>query len=94
MWTGHPRVLVEYGLTICAEWKRRGYKDTCAEKMRTELAAGDFLYAAALQPAWLGDEKLHQSHRAALVHKLPEHYVPLFGELAVEEYVWPIPSAK
>lgn len=92
MWAGYPDALVRYGLTVCAEWTSRGYQDTCAEKLRTELAAGDFLRHETPRPPWLGDENLHRSHRAALVHKLPEHYAPLFGDLIAEEYVWPSPT--
>lgn len=36
-------------------------------------------------PPWLGDDALHETHRSALLHKLPEHY---------SEYGWEIPDPK
>ena len=33
MWRGHEDMLVLYGLIITREWKRRGFNDTCFEKI-------------------------------------------------------------
>jgi len=42
-------------------------------------------------PAWLGDERVHASHRAALLWKAPEHY-SAFGWTEEPEYnyYWPV----
>ena len=101
MWRGHLEALGRYGLTCCEVWVERGHADTCAASITTELdRAGvrrirsqDDLVEAGAMPPWLGDEAFHRSHRAALVRKDPDHYLPLFpGALAAdpdEPYVWP-----
>ncbi|MFY1650205.1 MSMEG_6728 family protein [Solwaraspora sp. WMMB762] len=102
MWHGHLEALVRYGLTVCAEWTRTGRADTVADTLRREFTAATGrtlvrdqaeLGAATALPAWLGRADLHLSHRAALVHKDPDHYRPRFGDLASVPYVWPCPPA-
>lgn len=86
MWRNHGTALLEYGLAMCDEWKRRGYRDTCTEKFLDYRASDPTTNGL---PAWFGDEAFHLSHRAKLVEKFPAHYVPLFGQLAPLPYVWP-----
>ena len=90
MWRDNPEALVQYSTVTCVEWRSRGYKDTCLEKI-IELANVnnwtpnlEFSY-----PEWLGDERVHASHRSNLLRKLPEHY-DQFGwtEPSNLEYVW------
>ena len=72
MWRGYEPALVEYGIVICAEWVSRGYADTVADSLNgifEELANTTIVY-----PKWLGDEELHQSHRANLLRKDPIWY--------------------
>ncbi|MFC5823084.1 MSMEG_6728 family protein [Nonomuraea insulae] len=99
MWTGYEEALVRYGLEICGHWCSMGRPDTCAATMTTELARhrdapgvrpqAD-LAAAGELPPWLGDEKLHLSHRSALLRKDPSFYRPLFGDEPDDlDYVWP-----
>jgi hypothetical protein len=85
MWVGHEAGLCAYGLAICADWISRGYKDTCAEKMLAIVTPD-----TSDLPTWWGDEKIHASHRANLLRKLPEHYTQ-FGWTENPEmpYVWP-----
>jgi hypothetical protein len=90
MWKNHPEALVAYSLDICREWQLRGYKDTCYEKIRN-LAEdqGWDLDQWWSNPDWLGNEKVHASHRSNLLRKLPEYY----GEFGWTEpddllYVW------
>ncbi len=101
MWRGHLEALGRYGLACCEAWVERGYADTCAASITTELErAGvrgvrgqDELASAGALPVWLGDADFHRSHRSALVRKDPDFYGPLFpGALAVGPdlaYVWP-----
>ncbi|GAB3973573.1 MSMEG_6728 family protein [Streptomyces sparsus] len=99
MWTGYEEALVRYGLDICEVWTETGRADTCAVRLRGELAqaghpadvrTGPALAAAGELPPWLGDEDFHLSHRSALVRKDPDHYRPLFpGVPADLPYVWP-----
>lgn len=70
MWRPYPQALVYYGIVICDEWIARGYKDTCKDKISKYLTTlEDFQI-----PLWFGDERLHSSHRSALLAKNPEHY--------------------
>lgn len=79
MWRGYSYALATYGLAICTEWSMRGYQDTCAEKI-VRVVDTDWKYSRActdnkvLWPAWLGDERLHSSHRQALMVKAEDRY--------------------
>jgi hypothetical protein len=70
MWAGHETALADYGVTICVEWVNRGYRDKCAFKI-AELASG---LPDTGSPAWLGDDRLHSSHRANLIRKNADWY--------------------
>jgi hypothetical protein len=84
MWKDHEGSLVEYGIVICEEWIRRGYKDTCLEKIYQFVNVG-----SCELPRWWGGD-IHRSHRAALLVKNFEYY-SVFGweEKAEINYVWP-----
>lgn len=99
MWAGHAEGVAAYGLAVCDEWVARGRADTCAATIGTDLAAAGLpaprtqaeLAAVHRLPDWLGDERLHRSHRAALVRKDPQHYGPLFPDADPDlPYFWPV----
>lgn len=69
-WRGHRRALTLYGLAICREWRRRGYRDTMLPRFEAALTDS----GGPDTPPWLGDERLHTSHRAALLFKDPDWY--------------------
>ncbi|HET9871824.1 MAG TPA: MSMEG_6728 family protein [Propionibacteriaceae bacterium] len=102
MWKGYEEALGRYGLTMCEVWQRRGFGDTCAATIATDLRTfglreirryPDLLEADAL-PGWLFDPEVQRSHRSALVRKDPAHYSPIFPDVAPDlEYVWPVRSA-
>ena len=81
MWMGYPEAIAAYGLAVCDEWVRRGCADTCAATIRADLAEAGLppprsqeeLARLGNVPGWLGDERLHRSHQAALVRKNPEY---------------------
>lgn len=97
MWRGFEHELIDYGLTVCSEWVSRGYVDNCAK----QIAGFDLTYhnqRDGRTPSWLGDDRFHASHRAALLYKLPKWYRQ-FGwldEPAIPNekgslpYVWPV----
>lgn len=90
MWRGAEGALAIYGLAICDEWIARGYMDGCLEKI-ARLGAG----AIAPRPPWLGNSRLHSSHRAALLWKNPgwyKHYG--WQELPKLDYWWPTEGAE
>lgn len=100
MWTGHVEALAAYGATVCAEWVRRGYADTCAATMSEDLRLVGImtvrdqsrLAAAGLLPSWLGEDRVHASHQAALLRKDTPYYGAHFaGVDADQPYVWPVP---
>jgi Pyrimidine dimer DNA glycosylase len=100
MWKGYAEALARYAFTCCEVWTERGFADTCAATIGTDLRddAGVSvvrsqaeLGAAGALPPWLGDPAFHRSHQSSLLRKDPEHYGPLFpGVPADLEYVWPV----
>lgn len=107
MWRGFEEALTRYGLAICEEWCRRGHADTCDAKLRNDalelfgldrIRSQRELLEAQRLPPWLGDERLHLSHRRALARKLRAHYATRFGEHDIDAnevaYYWPTPSAR
>lgn len=89
MWRGYEKTLVVYGVTVCGEWKNRGYKDTMQSRI------GEYFYkfedAFDGRPGWLGDSEFHLSHQSNLIRKLPEFYGPLFPGVPDDlPYIWPV----
>ena len=88
MWKGHEEVLAHYTLDICSEWVRRGYKDTCADKVREMFPKLTPAYLV-LTPLWLDD--IAESHQSNLIRKMPEHYGPLWPNVPNDlPYYWPV----
>lgn len=99
MWASYPDGIAAYGIAVCAEWTGRGRPDTCAATISSDLAdAGRPAPRTQAQlarlrelPEWLGDERVHRSHRSALVRKDPGFYGPLFPDADPDEgYFWPV----
>lgn len=98
MWRGRTPALVRYGLDCVRVWTGRGHGDSTAEQISefapwvVELTQED-LRRDLLLPGWLGDERLHRSHRSQLITKDPEFYRPLFPETPEGiDYFWPEPD--
>lgn len=86
MWDGYVPFLACYGLAVCTEWINRGYKDSLLPFM----LAYSYRHISDKVPYWLGDERLHRSHRAALLYKQPEHYNQFgWSEEPELNYYWP-----
>ena len=84
MWRGYENALVIYGVAMCDEWIRRGYQDTCRDKI---LAYRDD--TAVVVPQGLGREDVHASHRSTLLRKDPQHYKQFgWDESDDLPYVW------
>lgn len=85
-WRGYERALCLYGIAVCEEWIRRGYRDT----MRERFAAAVQTLDGPTTPPWLGDEAFRRSHQSNLIRKFPEHYGPMFPGVPSDlPYVWP-----
>lgn len=87
MWQEHLNSLIDYGVAMCDEWIRRGYKDTCRDKL---LALFDANLSSDF-PEWFGDERLHISHQSNLIRKMPDFYLEKFSDIPPDlPYFWPI----
>lgn len=85
MWKGHEGALALYGLEMCLRWIKMGYKDTCSLKIYNLGKGKNETF-----PTWFGDEKIHSSHRAALLAKDFVHYSQFnWNEQPRIDYVWP-----
>lgn len=82
MWRGYEEALKEYGRIICIRWVVRGFNDSLFSNF--EWTKG------IIYPPWLGDERLHSSHRSNLLRKDFKWYSQ-FGwkEDATLVYWWP-----
>ena len=92
MWAGHELVLANYGIAMCKEWIRRGFNDTCEQKL--SAIAQDIFYGTpssnGVPPWWVNDARVHISHQSNLIRKQPEHYRKLFPNVPDDlPYFWP-----
>lgn len=84
MWRGFEAALAAYAETICLEWKKRGYKDTCHEKCLEIVTP-----STKVLPPWLGREDFHAAMRSNLLRKNRDWY----GQFGWREpdnlpYIW------
>jgi hypothetical protein len=90
MWRGYEFALLVYQNYTCNEWTRRGYKDTCWDKT-LDLFNVHFTKDNVHKPHWWGDERVHDSHKKALVFKHPEWYSKYYPDVVGEyNYYWPV----
>ena len=82
LWRGHERSLCEYGIAICDEWIKRGYKDSMRERF---IAVHSELPDTGL-PIWFGDELFHISHQSNLKRKDENYYQ--FNVSISLPYIW------
>jgi hypothetical protein len=83
MWRGYDPALSAYFNAVVKEWVARGYVNNL------ELFPVD---GSVEMPPWMGDERLHSSHRGALLVKDPVWYGQFgWGEKPQIDYFWPVP---
>lgn len=81
MWKGYEGALKAYYNTVLTEWIRRGYKNGM------EIA---YIDRNISFPPWLGDDRLHSSHRSNLLRKNFAFYGKFNWEEDPEQpYFWP-----
>ena len=86
MWHDYSNALVVYGIAICNEWRERGYNDTCLDKINAHYNDKESL----VMPKWLGNDKLHLSHKSMLVQKDTLFYGALWSDVPRDlDYIWP-----
>lgn len=98
MWREYPQALGLYHCCIVDEWTRRGFSDTTKEKFWRVLYPGDPYpiypdnhFITFARPDWMGDERVHKTHRSNLLRKDPTHYNQ-FGWTEPSNlcYYWPV----
>src|SRR3954453_20341002 len=95
MWRGRTPALVVYGLEIVRAWRGRGHADSTYDLIaefapEVESATQQDLADDGLLPTWLGEGRIHLSHRSALVRKDPAFSRPIFGDVPDDlPYHWP-----
>jgi hypothetical protein len=84
MWHPYIDCLIHYGMIICKVWQSKGFRDSVWTQLYM-LQENDIVY-----PSWLGDERLHSSHRSNLLRKDPIFY-SRFGWIEKPNlpYYWP-----
>lgn len=85
MWHGYENSLIEYGMTMCDEWLRRGYRDTVRQKLWNMYP----WHQPAPKPWWLGNPEFHRSHRSNLLRKDENHYSKYWKGPIDLPYFWP-----
>ena len=82
MWADHVPALKWYYNHCVREWVSRGYNNTMKLYPSEELEG--------TLPDWWGDDKVHSSHRAALLHKDHAFYSQYnWAETPALNYHWP-----
>ena len=82
MWVGYENALKHYTNIMIEEWVARGYNNT----MKYYDLPDDIQ-----MPDWIGDDRVHASHRSNLLRKDPSYYsVHGWTEPDNIEYFWPV----
>lgn len=90
MWRGYEGNLIHYGLEVCKEWRKRGYKDTVFNKL-SKLFLEKYPYITCGPPPWFENKDFHDSHKSNLLRKFPEHYKQFNWNVPDNlEYYWPV----
>ena len=86
MWAGYHAALASYGLLMCQEWIKRGYKDSLTPKFLEYIEK----LGPLILPPWIGGP-IHSNHRARLLAK-DFNYYSQFGwsEKPTETNYWPV----
>jgi hypothetical protein len=82
MWDGYMDALKLYHNVCIQEWVARGYNNT----MQLYDLPQDIV-----MPPWIGDERVHRSHRSNLLRKDPVFYSQFnWSESPDIPYYWPV----
>ena len=87
MWRGYENALRLYVNAIIREWEKRGF--------RNNMLYYDLSQAEITFPWWLGDPRLHDSHKSNLLRKNPSYYRQ-YGWNVPDNlpYYWPVSSVR
>ena len=85
MWTPYVTALKHYTNVMIREWIDRGYNNNMELYEVDEMIKDDMVEF----PYWLGDDRVHSSHRANLLRKDYEYYSQFnWTESPESPYVW------
>jgi hypothetical protein len=82
MWRGFEEALKVYQNITIAEWIKRGYNNNMSFESVDE--------SNIVMPFWLGDERIHRSHRSNLLRKDFGYYSQFFSEPTDLDYYWAV----
>lgn len=82
MWRGYEEALKLYQNFTISEWINRGYKNNMSFENVNE--------SKIVMPSWMGDERIHRSHRSNLLRKDFQYYSQYFDEPTDIEYYWAV----
>lgn len=82
MWRGFEEALKIYQNFTINEWIKRGYKNNMSFEVVDE--------SSIVMPFWLGDERIHRSHRSNLLRKDFDYYSQFFSEPTDLDYYWAV----
>jgi len=86
MWQGYDSALARYAIELLEELARR-----TAEWYGDHIAYYSVFINDDRMPPWWGDDRVHASHRAALLHKYPTWYSQFnWTEEPSLDYYWPV----
>lgn len=98
MWKGYEWTLAQYGIEICKEWIKRGFKDTTLSKICEIQTSCSPLHNVKFEiyvPDWFGNESFHLSHQSNLLRKDYAHYSKYFPNVSDGlPYQWYNPETK
>jgi len=82
MWRGYSQALRHYYNIALNVWIAKGYKNTMVHAIYDDTPI--------IFPDWLGDKRLHSSHRSNLLRKKPDFYSKYgWSEADDMPYFWP-----
>ena len=89
MWRGFPNLLAYYHNVMIKEWINRGYKNNM--ELLPENITCSCPCVDNETPSWLGNNRLHSSHRSNLLRKDPDFYGQYgWSEPSDLDYVWEV----
>lgn len=90
MWLEAPLSLLRYAIESSNEWIKRGKVDNLKPLFIDRLETLRRLGYPDNDPSWLGDVRVHSSHRSNLMDKFPAHYSRFnWSEKPGDPYFWP-----
>lgn len=91
MWTGYELALKKYFNETVSEWVRRGHNNTY--ELFPEVEQHESSSQTILQPPWISNTHVLNSHKARLIQKDASYYQPHFQDLPAHclnyGYIWP-----